>query len=246
VQVRQLMFFILATSSVMDAVDALAAAATAALTVPVRSSRKRSLASWILKPQQQQQQQQKDAQLLPQAINGTAGDIEAGSSSSPAAAAAPTAGLHLEQQQQQQNGPAAAAKQPAAAAAAAAAEPSCGRRLLSRLRSGFARHTAWVSPWLPLAQNRIQFAHMKVALTRELPAMLSSKEGEAVHVCACLCVPACACQTSCKDAGDQSKTRFRLNMQLLVLLLNSLLLLHCCCCVQHFTAPACIFCSLLP
>ncbi|WIA41085.1 hypothetical protein OEZ86_004716 [Tetradesmus obliquus] len=34
--VRQLMFFILATSSVMDAVDALAAAATAALTVPNR------------------------------------------------------------------------------------------------------------------------------------------------------------------------------------------------------------------
>jgi hypothetical protein len=183
VQVRQLMFFVLATSSVMDAMDSLAAAATAALTVPPRSSRKQALTGWTHK--QQEQQQQKDAQLQPQAVNGAAAgnapDIEAG------AAAAP-AGLTKQHQQQQQHDDVsqpiddseAAAGAPAAAdqPAAAAAEPSCSSKLRMRLRSSFERHTAWVAPWLPLAQNRVQFAHLKLALTRDLPAMFSSKEGE--------------------------------------------------------------------
>jgi hypothetical protein len=196
-QVRQLMFFVLATSSVMDAMDSLAAAATAALTVPPRSSRKQALAGWTHTQQQQQQQQQHmDAQLLPQTMNGAAAgnatDIEAGE--------AAAAGVETQQRQQQQqlhNGVSqptddseAAAGAPAgnqAVAAAAAAEPSCSSKLLMRLRSGFERHTAWVGPWLPLAQNRVQFAHLKLALTRELPAMFSSKEGEKAHGCCFSC-----------------------------------------------------------
>jgi hypothetical protein len=160
------MFFILATSSVMDAVDALAAAATAALTTPPRSSRKQALSGRTRKQQQQQQQQQ--------GVQKDAGDVEQGA----------TAPARIgQQQQEQQQDESAAAGVPAAAAAspaaAAAAELSCGSKLLLRLRSSYVRHTAWVSPWLPLAQNRIQFAHLKVALTRELPSMLSSREGEA-------------------------------------------------------------------
>jgi hypothetical protein len=205
-QVRQLMFFILATSSVMDAMDSLAASATAALSVPTRSSRKQGLTGWTNKQQQQQQQQQKDAQLLPQSMNGAAAadkaaDIEAG-------AAAAAAGIKQQQQQQHDDdaslsigdsaaaagGPAAAAAAAAAladeqpAAAAAAAEPSCGSKVLMSLRSSFGAHTAWIAPWLPLAQNRVQFAHLKLALTRELPAMLSSKEGKPASI-ACHLLP---------------------------------------------------------
>jgi hypothetical protein len=166
------MFFQLATRGVADAVDGLVEAAAAAVAGP-RACRHCGCCGLPGGGAQAPARAKQDGATSNKAtdIDVEAGRAAAGLNGSPGPANGAPPLTHKAGDPVQ--GPRAAAE----------AGPSRAERAAAALQGFARRHTAWLRPWLPLALNVEQYRSLRKTFGTDLPAALSSKQGEhAAHL----------------------------------------------------------------